>query len=94
MIDYQILFPFLIFLPALLGFVGCVIPKITFPLSVVMLLGYAASSFNYIGRDIAYQFTLVGEGGIQFSVDSYSFPLIFGSCITLLIQEWEPTANE
>jgi len=85
MIDYQILFPFLIFLPALLGFVGCVIPKITFPLSVVMLLGYAASSFNYIGRDIVYQFTLVGEGGIQFSVDSYSFPLIFGSCITLLI---------
>ncbi len=85
MIDYQILFPFLIFLPALLGFVGCVMPKITFPLSVVMLLGYAASSLNYIGRDIAYQFTLVGEGGIQFSVDSYSFPLIFGSCITLLI---------
>jgi len=85
MIDYQILFPFLIFLPALLGFVGCVIPKITFPFSVLMLLGYALGSFSYIGSNTSYLYTLVGEGGIQFSVDSYSFPLIFGSCITLLI---------
>ncbi len=85
MIDYQILFPLLIFLPALLGFVGCVLPKITFPISVLLLLGYAAGSFKSIGNDLAYQFTLVGNGGIQFSVDSYSYPLIFGSCITLLI---------
>ena len=85
MIDFQILFPFLIFLPALLGFVGCVIPKITFPFSILMLMGYAAASFNHIGSDIDYRFTLVGEGGIQFSVDAYSYPLIFGSCITLLV---------
>ena len=73
MIDYQILFPLLIFLPALLGFVGCVLPKITFPISVLLLLGYAAGSFKSIGNDLAYQFTLVGNGGIQFSVDSYSY---------------------
>ena len=85
MIDFQILFPFLIFLPALMGFVGCVIPKITFPFSILMLMGYAAASFNHIGSDIDYRFTLVGEGGIQFSVDAYSYPLIFGSCITLLV---------
>ena len=85
MMDFQIIFPALIFLPALMGFVGCVIPRIIFPLSILMLLGYAAGSFPYIGTDIAYQFTLVGEGGIQFSVDAYSFPLVFGSCITLLI---------
>ena len=85
MIDFQIIFPALIFLPAFIGFVGCVIPRIVFPLSILMLLGYAAASFQYIGTDVAYQFTLVGEGGIQFSVDAYSFPLIFGSCITLLI---------
>ena len=83
--DFQIIFPALIFLPALMGFVGCVIPRIIFPLSILMLLGYAAGSLPYIGTDIAYQFTLVGEGGIQFSVDAYSFPLVFGSCITLLI---------
>ena len=85
MMDFQIIFPALIFLPALMGFVGCVIPRIIFPLSILMLLGYAAGSLPYIGTDIAYQFTLVGEGGIQFSVDAYSFPLVFGSCITLLI---------
>ena len=85
MIDFQILFPFLIFLPALMGFVGCVIPKITFPFSILMLMGYAAASFNHIGSTIDYRFTLVGEGGIQFSVDAYSYPLIFGSCITLLV---------
>lgn len=85
MIDFQILFPFLIFLPALMGFVGCVIPKITFPFSILTLMGYAAASFNHIGSDIDYRFTLVGEGGIQFSIDAYSYPLIFGSCITLLV---------
>lgn len=83
--DIQILLPILIFLPAALGFAGCVLPRIVFPLSVTMLMGYAVLSLNLIGTDSSYAFTLVGEGGIQFSLDSYSFPLIFGSCVTLLI---------
>ena len=83
--DLQIVFPTLIFLPAFLGFIGCVFPRIVFPFGVLSLLGFAASSFAALQGDFAYAFTLVGEGGIQFSVDSYTFPLTFGSCITLLI---------
>ena len=83
--DLQIVFPALIFLPAFLGFIGCVFPRIVFPISILSLLGFAASSFAALQGDFAYAFTLVGEGGIQFSVDSYAFPLIFGSCISLLI---------
>ena len=85
MIDLQIILPALIFLPALLGFLGCVFPKIIFPLCVLSIIGFAAASLSALGDDFTYAFTVVGEGGIQFSVDSYSFPLIFGSCITLLI---------
>jgi multicomponent Na+:H+ antiporter subunit D len=85
MMDLQIIFPALIFLPALLGFIGCVFPRIIFPLGVLSLLGFAASSLVALQGDFAYAFTLVGEGGIQFSVDSYTTPLIFGSTITMLI---------
>ena len=80
-----IILGFLIFLPATLGFIGCVFPKITFPLSITMLTGYALSSLYALNHDINYAFTLIGEGGIQFSIDRYSFPLIFGSSLTLLI---------
>ena len=85
MMDLQIVFPALIFFPAFVGFVGCVFPRIIFPLGVLSLLGFAASSFFALQGDFAFAFTLVGEGGIQFSVDSYATPLIFGSSITLLI---------
>jgi multicomponent Na+:H+ antiporter subunit D len=83
--DSQILLPALIFLPAALGFLGCVLPRIVFPVSVAMLLAYAFLSQNLIGSGVSYVFTLVGEGGIQFSIDLYTFPLVFGSSITLLI---------
>jgi multicomponent Na+:H+ antiporter subunit D len=83
--DSQILLPALIFLPAALGFFGCVLPRIVFPVSVAMLLAYAFLSQSLIGSGVSYVFTLVGEGGIQFSIDSYTFPLVFGSSITLLI---------
>ena len=85
MIDTEILLPGLIFLPAVLGFIGCVLPRIIFPVSVLMLLVYAGLSTTLIGSDASYVFTLIGEGGIQFSVDNYTFPLVFGSSITLLI---------
>ena len=82
---YQLLVPALIFLPAVLGFVGCFLPRIIFPLAVAMLLAYAGISYELIGSGSAFAFTLVGVGGIQFSVDQYCFPLVFGSSITLLI---------
>ena len=85
MINTEILLPGLIFLPAVLGFIGCVLPRITFPVGVLMLLVYAGLSATLIGSDASYAFTLIGEGGIQFSVDNYTFPLVFGSAITLLI---------
>ena len=85
MIDPQLLVPSLIFLPAALGFIGCFMPRIIFPFSVAMLLAYAGISLNLIGTDNVFALTLVGEGGIQFSVDAYTFPLVFGSSITLLI---------
>ena len=76
---------FLIFLPATLGFIGCVFPKITFPISVAMLTGYALSALYALNHKINFAFTLIGDGGIQFSIDRYSYPLIFGSSLTLLI---------
>ena len=85
MIDLNLLIPALIFLPAALGFVGCVFPRVAFPVSIAMLISYAYAAARLIGTDFSFVFTLVGEGGIRFSLDSYSFPLIFGSSVTLLI---------
>lgn len=85
MTDPSLLLAGLIFLPAALGFVGCVFPRSTFPFSVLSLLGFAGFAFGLVGSDVAYAFTLVGVGGIQFSIDAYTFPLVFGSSITLLI---------
>ena len=85
MIELKILLPALIFLPAALGFLGCVLPRIVFPISVLLLVCYATLAGSFIGSDYTYAFTLIGDGGIQFSVDNYTFPLVFGSSITLLI---------
>lgn len=85
MSELEILLPALIFLPAALGFLGCVLPRIVFPISVLMLISYATLAGSFIGSDFSYAFTLIGDGGIQFSVDHYTFPLVFGSSITLLI---------
>ena len=46
MIDFQIIFPASIFLPAFIDFVGCVMPRIVFPLSILMLLGLQQRVFN------------------------------------------------
>ena len=72
----SIVLGFLVFLPASLGFLGCVFPKTIFPLSITALLAYALSSLYALNYKLSYAFTLVGEGGIQFSIDEYSFPLI------------------
>ena len=85
MTDLSLSLAGLIFLPAALGFVGCVFPRSTFPFSVLALLGFAGFAFDLVGSDVVYAFTLVGVGGIQFSIDAYTFPLVFGSSITLLL---------
>ena len=81
----EILLTGLIFLPAVFGFAGCVFPRLFLWLSGLLLLAYSylAWSFNRQGLDLSYR--LVGVGGIEFSWDSYSFPMIFGACIALLI---------
>ena len=81
----EILLTGLIFLPAVFGFAGCIFPRIFLWLSGLLLLSYSylAWSFNRQGLDFSYR--LVGVGGIEFSWDSYSFPMIFGACIALLI---------
>ena len=66
MTDPSLLLPGLIFLPAALGFVGCVFPRSTFPFSVLALLGFAGFAFDMVGSDVVYAFTLVGVGGFNF----------------------------
>ncbi len=85
MIELSILFPALIFLPAALGFLGCFLPRIIFPISIATLLSYAVLSVNFLNTSFSYAFTLIGNGGIQFSIDQYTFPLVFASSVTLLI---------
>ena len=77
----EILLTGLIFLPAVFGFAGCVFPRIFLWLSGLLLLSYSylAWSFNRQGLDLSYR--LVGVGGIEFSWDSYSFPMIFGHAL-------------
>ena len=83
--DESIILGFLIFLPATLGFIGCVLPRIIFPTSIVTLISFALFSLYAINNKLSYLFTLIGEGGIELSIDEYSFPLILGSSLTLLI---------
>ena len=59
MIDLQIILPALIFLPALLGFLGCVFPEIIFPLGIL-----ASWLCNILGG-FTYAFTL-GWVGFNF----------------------------
>ena len=77
MIELSIIFQALIFLPADLGFLCCFLPRIIFPFSIAMLLSYAALSVNFLNNSFSYAFTLIGDGGIQFSIDQYTFPLVF-----------------
>ena len=54
MIDLNLLIPALIFLPAALGFVGCVIPRVAFPVSIAMLISYAYAAARLIGTDFSF----------------------------------------
>ena len=72
------------FLPAALGFLGCVYPRVVYPLAaacLVSLSGFAlAGIFNQ--WEIAYRFMWIG--GIEFSFDQYTYPLLFVASFSIL----------
>ena len=85
MIESPIFFAALTYTPAILGFLGCIKPKTIFPLAVLTLLGIAGLSLTalQIGYEISYK--LMWIGGIEFTFDKYTFPLLFAASISLLI---------
>ena len=83
----EITLTLLIFLPAVIGFAGCVFPKPFLWLSGLLLSAYSYFAWLALAdpRGLEFSYRLVGLGGIEFSWDSYSFPMIFGASIALLI---------
>ncbi len=81
----EIILTLCIFLPAVIGFAGCVFPKPFLWLSGLLLSGYSYFALVAFRQDLEFSYRLVGVGGIEFSWDSYSFPMIFGASIALLI---------
>lgn len=81
----EIVFTLLIFLPSVFGFAGCVFPKVFLWLSSLLLLAYSTLAWLANRQELELTYRLVGNGGIEFSWDSYSFLLIFGSSVALLI---------
>ncbi len=81
----EITLTLLIFLPAVFGFAGCVFPRIFLWLSGLLLATYSYLSWFANQQGLELNYRLVGVGGIEFSWDSYSFPMIFGASIALLL---------
>ncbi len=75
----------LIFLPIVLGFLGCLFPNKFFFVGVVTLLIDSILSFIGLLKGFNESFVLINKGGILLSFDPFSLPLIFGSSIVLLI---------
>ena len=85
MIDSPIFFVILTYLPATLGFLGCIKPKLIYPISMLTLLGIAAISLRGIYSGFETSYKLMWTGGIEFSFDQYTFPLLLGASLSLLI---------
>ena len=85
MIDSPIFFVVLTYLPATLGFLGCIKPKLIYPISMLTLLGIAAISLGGIFTGFETRYKLMWTGGIEFSFDQYTFPLLLGASLSLLI---------
>ena len=75
----------LIFLPIIIGFLGCIFPKKFFFLGSFLLLVNCILSLLGILNGFNESFVLVNQGGILLSFDEFSLPLIFGTSIDLLI---------
>ena len=85
MIDKSTLLTLLIFVPVVIGFVGCIFPKSFYWIGFVTLLSCAIMSLIGYLNDFEYSYTLIIKEGIPFSFDNYSLPLIFGSSIVILL---------
>ena len=85
MIDSPIFFVVLTYLPATLGFLGCIKPKIIFPVAILTLLGISTISLRAIFSGFETSYKLMWTGGIEFSFDQYTFPLLLGACLSILI---------
>ena len=85
MIDSPIFFVVITYLPASLGFLGCIKSRFIFPISLITLLGIAGLSFWCIQTGFETSYTLMWKGGIEFAFDQYAFPLLLGASISLLI---------
>jgi multicomponent Na+:H+ antiporter subunit D len=85
MIDSPIFFVVLTYLPATLGFLGCIKPKIVYPVAMFALLGISGISLRAILSGFETSYKLMWTGGIEFTFDQYTFPLLFGASLSLLI---------
>ncbi len=85
MLDNSILLTLLIFVPIVIGFVGCIFPKSYYWIGFTTLLVYAIMSLIGYLTGFEYSYQLVIKEGIPFSFDKYSLPLIFGSAVVILI---------
>ena len=85
MINSPIFFVALTYLPATLGFLGCIKPKFIFPIAMMTLLGISGISLRAVLSGFETSYKLMWTGGIEFSFDQYTFPLLFGASLSLLI---------
>ena len=85
MINSPIFFVALTYLPATLGFLGCIKPKLIFPIAIMTLLGISGISLRAVLSGFETSYKLMWTGGIEFSFDQYTFPLLFGASLSLLI---------
>jgi multicomponent Na+:H+ antiporter subunit D len=85
MINSPIFYLVLTYLPATLGFLGCIKPKIIFPVAMLTLLGISGISLEAIFSGFETSYKLMWTGGIEFSFDQYTFPLLLGASLSLLI---------
>ena len=84
MIEFSLFYVCITFVPAVLGFLGCVFPAFIYPISIFFLAGLSGFSlFGIFGNwEIAYR--LMWIGGIEFSFDQYTYPLLFSAAFSIL----------
>ena len=85
MINSSIFFAALTYTPATLGFLGCIKPKTVFPLAILTLLGISGISLAALQTGFEISYKLMWTGGIEFTFDQYTFPLLLGASLSILI---------
>ena len=85
MSDSPLFYAALTYLPATLGFLGCIRPKTIFPFAIGLLLGIAGFALKAMNIGLEINYKLMWIGGIEFSFDKFTFPLLFAASISLLI---------